>query len=415
MFISPNAFVNCPSLTQITINANKLFITDGIVSSDMEPKIDINITSDNLPICFEATQFESEKGTSNTLNYIELYMCGGLNAIISIQKLDDGYDDEIGQVDIYTEFEKIRAAFELSNQLYIENKFLTINYNKEMHETQEDAIKHIYDQLNIDFNYNFSEYVTFEDSIVSADGDTVFAYNENSWGVEITGFIDGIDAPTYLQDYNELIIPETLTDGGTTYNVVGIADNTFMGCGLRRVKIPRSLKWIGENAFADCTELTDVVFYGNYTNAVIEEETEHLYIGATTLDYVVANVQSRMTGGELATDNSMLIGNGAFVGCAALSNVYLPNTVVAIGDAFDTNVIIHYDLVNFPPININEYSIGGDWVSFIETCADWYQINIEDASGNLWINSYNLFVFSKSFYNVFGEWFRNNGGVITKS
>ena len=65
----------------------------------------------------------------------------------------------------------------------------------------------------------------------------------------------------YSNEYTgEIVIPESVTYGGTTYSVTSIGSSAFYNCsGLTSVTIPNSVTSIGNSAFLGCSGLTSVI------------------------------------------------------------------------------------------------------------------------------------------------------------
>ena len=95
-------------------------------------------------------------------------------------------------------------------------------------------------------------------------------------------------------NYNGLtnvVIPETVEDNGTTYNVTSIGDNAFSYCSsLESVNISEGVTSIGNGAFSDCPCLENI----NFPESIIS------------------------------------IGNNAFSGCSSLTNITIPKGVTSI-------------------------------------------------------------------------------------
>jgi hypothetical protein len=103
-----------------------------------------------------------------------------------------------------------------------------------------------------------------------------------------------------------VIIPDTVTN---------IGDNAFYNCtGLTNLTIGNSLAAIGSYAFANCPSLPGVALPGRVTN-----------IGNSAF-YGCAGLTSLTLSNSLRT-----IGDSAFYGCASLTNITIPNSVSNIG------------------------------------------------------------------------------------
>ena len=69
----------------------------------------------------------------------------------------------------------------------------------------------------------------------------------------------GFSWTEYSQPTGSLAIPETVTNGGTTYTVKAIGDDAFFECsGITSVTIPAAVTSIGEMAFWGCGSLTGI-------------------------------------------------------------------------------------------------------------------------------------------------------------
>ena len=148
-----------------------------------------------------------------------------------------------------------------------------------------------------------------------------------------------------------IIIPETVTYNGVTYNVTAITGTlglrngdwcrvgAFEGCtNLTSVTLPNSVTLIDERAFYGCTSLTSINIPNNVT--LIAERAfqscstlTSVIVGNSIISiedsafYACTNLTSLQLG-----ENLERIENSAFQNCDSLISVDIPNSVTFVGD-----------------------------------------------------------------------------------
>ena len=115
----------------------------------------------------------------------------------------------------------------------------------------------------------------------------------------------------------EVVIPESVEYGGTTYSVESIGGNAFYKCsGLTSVTIPNSVESIGRYAFSNCSGLTSLTIPNSVTSI-----GPYAFEGCSGLTSV--------TIGNSVTS----ISQGAFERCSGLTSVTIPNSVTRIWES----------------------------------------------------------------------------------
>lgn len=124
------------------------------------------------------------------------------------------------------------------------------------------------------------------------------------------------DEQNYYSYSGNVVIPATVTYNSVTYSVTSIGDDAFADCSdLTSVTIPNSVTSIGNNAFYSCTGLVFVTM----SNSV------------TTIGKLAFGQCSALT--SITIPNSVTsIGDDAFSGCSVLKSVNIGNSVTSIGN-----------------------------------------------------------------------------------
>ena len=113
----------------------------------------------------------------------------------------------------------------------------------------------------------------------------------------------------------ELVIPVTVIYNAKTYCVTNIENDAFHDCtSLTNVTIGNSVTNIENDAFHDCTSLTNVTIGNSVTNI-----GRYAFNGCTSLTSVTI------------PNNVITIGTGAFYDCTALTRITIGNSVTSIG------------------------------------------------------------------------------------
>lgn len=167
----------------------------------------------------------------------------------------------------------------------------------------------------------FSESFAYSFSSVAPSGQTLY-YNISGNTVTVTvptgnennGWY-GFSKPT-----GALIIPSSVSSGGTTYLVTNIRTNAFRQCsGLTSVTIPSTVTSIGAGAFKDCSSLTTVYFNAVSCTMLGDYLGYTAFVGCNSLTTVIFG------------DSVIAIPDRAFESCTGLTNIVIPNSVTSIG------------------------------------------------------------------------------------
>ncbi len=130
-------------------------------------------------------------------------------------------------------------------------------------------------------------------------------------------------------------------------DITKLTDYMFSGCSsLTTWTIPATVKEIGTGVFRECTALTGVVFAGSETKI-----SDYMFYGCTALKTITipstvdtigkyAFCQSGLTSITLP-EGVKLIDAGAFVNCASLEEISIPDSIERIAVPYDSSYYYH--------------------------------------------------------------------------
>jgi len=175
-------------------------------------------------------------------------------------------------------------------------------------------------------------------AVANSDGKTIY-YVKNSNGSSVSVTYRGTSYSSYSNEYTgDVVIPETVTYSGQTYNVTSIGSSAFKGCsGLTSVTIPNNVTSIGFSAFNSCSGLPSVIIGNSVTNIGSSAFESCSGLTSVTIPNSVKSIDPyafRYCRGltSLTIPNSVTnIGEQAFQGCSGLTSVTIPNSVTSIG------------------------------------------------------------------------------------
>ena len=209
--------------------------------------------------------------------------------------------------------------------------------------------------------------LAYDFSAVSPSGHTIY-YNIVEGGYQIprvsVTYPNTSESPwgNIQRPYGNLVLPETVTYNGTTYNLAYIGSKAFQGCaGLVSVVIPSCVITIEYNSFSGCESLTTVTI----NSASIAAGP---YNSSYNLKNIFGNQVTSYTIGAVSA-----IGSCAFYGCTNLASVTLHHAILAI----DNNAF--YGCSNMYRVNITDLTA-------------WLRINFVSEYSNPLYYAHNLYL-----------------------
>lgn len=175
---------------------------------------------------------------------------------------------------------------------------------------------------------------------VSPSGHTLKYYKTCSWS--------STDTTIYLYGGNDLtgdlIIPDSVTSGSTTYPIYGISYGALQNSSITSVNIPSSIVFIGDRAFYNCTSLNAVYYRG------------------TVEDWCKINFDAHLSPGCFDYSNPLYYAHNLYIDSVLLTDLSVShsNCSSAISYMFEEYAFINATClrsITFPRHQLNNTSI----------------------------------------------------------
>ncbi len=126
----------------------------------------------------------------------------------------------------------------------------------------------------------------------------------------------------------DIVIPETVENGGVTYDVTSLPAQGFGGCvEMTSISIPASVVSIGNYPFYLCYSLTSIEVNANNPNYCSEDNV----LFNKTMTILIEGAASKK-GDYHIPESVTKIQNHAFNSCSFLTSITIPDNVTEIGD-----------------------------------------------------------------------------------
>jgi uncharacterized repeat protein (TIGR02543 family) len=141
--------------------------------------------------------------------------------------------------------------------------------------------------------------------VTSGSSDFTYTISDNE--AAITG---------YTGSDRDVIIPDTIIEGGTSYPVTAIGNSVFYNCtDLTSITLPDGLTSLGESVFENCTDLTSITLPDGLTSL-----NNYVFYNCTSLTSITL------------PDGMISLGNNVFTLCTSLTSITLPAGLTSLGN-----------------------------------------------------------------------------------
>ena len=212
--------------------------------------------------------------------------------------------------------------------------------------------------------------------ITDGTTDTEFTKGDITYSITSVSTVEVISVSNSLK---RVIIPESVSNNGTTYKVTTLAERSFEGRDdITYLSIPSSIKSIGEYAFMDCGSNFEVNIKSLEAWCDVKFGNQHSSPLSSAKAFYLNDVEVK----SLSIPNGVTsIPSYAFYQCRSISSLSIPSTVISVGSsAFE-------DCTGLKSITLSKglTSVGG---SSFEGCTGITSITLPSTVSSIALNAF---------------------------
>lgn len=222
-------------------------------------------------------------------------------------------------------------------------------------------------------------------ALVSAHDFEVNGIYYNINGNEATVTYQGSYAGQYNEYSGDIVIPETVTYDGITYDVTAIGEHAFENCAdMTSIDIPNSVTTVGYHAFANCYGLASVTLPTSVTSLAY-----YAFEGCYHISSITLSGEGEWRGGTISILRPVQVSIGSQI--TSVKGMYVrPSAVYCYATTppvCDANSFTDYSCtLHVPAASLAAYQAAPYWQNFTNIIGDAVEALLGDIDGDNLVN-----------------------------